>query len=340
MDLNSTNSVVNVLCHSQPCPLSNETVNATAYPYFTSAFEGLLSAIQAKIDGTSRYIDIVHAIPLKFNMTQIPTSPATTPSFQHNAPDYFSVNVFSKAVVAIDHQDALNTSVPSSPRPVVPPSSISVSLLERFIPPSTIEEYLHLVDTDAPSVLINRLIELSPHSGTLIFIYPTAVGAKAFANTYLGPLLHPLLRTMVSIHNLSMDFGAGVGRVVPVDQMFDFGKMARKMSLLLRKLSRGTAQTTNSKYTLVDSSKQWVQLDRRVWTEWWVQQESGRIRTVVERYLNRGVMLPVSKKVTAATLVQEVLDGVRTREYADYDAEREGIEVGVFVIKRTTQAAA
>jgi hypothetical protein len=46
-------------------------------------------------------------------------------------------------------------------------------------------------------------------------------------------------------------------------------------------------------------------------------------------------MMPTKKDATAATLVQEVLDGVRTRKYADYDEERKGIEVGVFVIKRT-----
>ncbi len=64
-----------------------------------------------------------------------------------------------------------------------------------------------------------------------------------------------------------------------------------------------------------------------------------RIRTVVERYLQRGQMMPTrvpGKTVTAATLVQEVLDGVQKgRKYADCDVEKEGIEVGVYVIKRT-----
>ena len=50
-------------------------------------------------------------------------------------------------------------------------------------------------------------------------------------------------------------------------------------------------------------------------------------------------MLPVrqsGKDISAATLMQEVLDGVREgRKYADYDEERNGVEVGVFVIKRT-----
>lgn len=63
------------------------------------------------------------------------------------------------------------------------------------------------------------------------------------------------------------------------------------------------------------------------------------MRVVVDRYLQRGQMMPTrvaGKTVTAATLVQEVLDGVKDgRKYAEYDVEREGIEVGVYVIKRT-----
>ncbi len=47
-------------------------------------------------------------------------------------------------------------------------------------------------------------------------------------------------------------------------------------------------------------------------------------------------MRVAGKTVTAATLVQEVLDGVREgRKYAEYDIERRGVEVGVYVIKRT-----
>lgn len=333
------NNVVYMLCHSQPCPLSNQTAEAIVWPNITSAFGSALSAIVYKIDSTGRYIDIVHAVPIKFNMGQIPNSPATTPNPQNMGQDYFSMNTFSKAVVAMDHHEALETSVPSSPRPLVPPASVSVSLLERFIPPSTAEEYLHLFATDAPSALVNRLFELSPQNGSLIFVYPTAEGATTFANTYLGPLLHPQLRTMVSIHNLSMDFGAGVGNIAAVDQMLPWERMVQKLSLLLRKLSRGNSimyrAGPNPRYTLVEKSAQLVQIDRKVWTEWWVQQEGPRIRTVVERYLKKGLMMPIGKDVTAATLVQEVLDGVRSRSYAEYDEARKGIEVGVFVIKRT-----
>lgn len=246
-----------------------------------------------------------------------------------------------RLVVAMEHSQAMMNAVPSSPRPVVPPSSVNVSLLERFIPPSTAKEYLDLFAQDQPSELVNRLHELSPRNGSLIFIYPTGTGASTFDTTYLGPLIHPLLRAMCSVHGLSMDLGSQVGRIAAVDQMVSFERMTQKLNTLLRRLGRGTSTAMhrpgpNPKYTLMWKSTQVIQLERKVWTEWWAQQESGRIRNSVERYLSKGIMMPIGKDVTAATLVQEVLDGVRsTRSYAEYDEAREGIEVGVFVIKRT-----
>lgn len=339
---NIPSTIVSVLCHSQPSPLANDATGTEA----TTAFHSMVSGIQEKINSSDLYIHITHAVPAKFSMNQIPNSPVTTPSLQSTGTatgDYFSLptKVFSNAVVAMGHQDVLNSPVPSSPYPVVPPSSVTISLLERFIPPPSAEEYLHLFSPGGPSALVDRLTELSPTGGSLVFIYPTATGASSFANTYLGPLLHPLLRTMCSIHNLSMDFGAGIGSIGAVDQMLSFENLSRKIQILLRKLSRGKSAIYRKppKFTLVHSSRQQVDLDRKMWTEWWAQQEAPRMRTVVDRYLRRGSMLPSrigGQDVTAATLVQEVLDGVKDgRKYADYDAERDGVEVGVYVIKRT-----
>ena len=338
----SANNTIYVLCHSQPCPLPNTAMQSEAM----TAFNGLMIGIQNRIVSGDHWIHVTHAVPVKFNMGQIPNSPATTPSVHNTgaaSTDYFSLptNVFANAVVAVGHQDALNSAVPSSPHPVVPPASVNISLLERFIPPPSAEEYLNLFTAEGPSVLVDRLIELSSNGGSLIFIYPTAAGANAFANIYLGPLIHPLLRTMCSIHNLSMDFGAGVGSIAAIDRMQSFEDMSRKIQLVLRKLGRQTSSIHRQppKFTLVQSSKHRVDLDRKAWTEWWAQQETPRMRTVVDRYLKRGSMLPTrigGQDVTAATLVQEVLDGVKEgRKYADYDAKREGVEVGIFVIKRT-----
>lgn len=326
-------NVVNVLCHSQPCPLANEG-------NVTTASTDIMAAVQAKVNATGRYIEVTHAVPAKFNMNQVPSSPAATPSARSSAnipADYFSMNVFSKAVVAMDHRDALLTSVPSSPHPVVAPSSITVSLLERFIPPSSRTEYMDLFSSDAPSVLVDRLVELSPDGGSLLFIYPTASGGNAFASRYLGPLLDPLLRTLVGIHGLSADVGASIGKMYAVDSMLPFEAMARKINLLLRKLGRGTSSVHHPppKLTVVQSSKQIVDLGRSVWMEWWVHQEAGRIRAAMDTYFQRGRRLPTNRDMTAGGLSREILDGVKTRTYAEYDEARDGVEVGVFIIKRT-----
>ena len=300
-----------------------------------TAFTPIITALQNNIESNNRrYIEVTHAVPRKFDMARLPTSPVGTPN-QNEASDYFSMMVYSKAVIAVDHHSASNSSYPSSPHPVVPPSSVGVSILERFIPPTTAAEYVDLFTTDGPSVLVDRLYELSPDGGSLIFVYPTAHGANTFTSKYLGPLLDPLLRTMVGVHSLSADLGADVGKMAVVDHMSSFETMTRRITMLLRKLNRGSSLGRFvPKYTLVQSHRENVQIERDVWKHWWIQQEAPRIREVMNRYFQRAVRLP-QRDTTAGSLVREILDGVESRAYAEYDADREGIEVGVFILKRT-----
>lgn len=364
IDVAATNYVVYTLCHTQPCPLTNimmKPKDENKPPVFigdikvpvqttemigpvATTFQVIEAAIQDSADPGGLYIDITYAVPVKFNMNHIPNSPVTTPNIGASGADYFSMNVFPKAVVAMDHHHALNTSVPSSPHPVVAPSSISVSLLERFIPPSSTEEYLHLFAMDAPSVLVDRLVELSPRGGMLVFVYPTLQGATTFSSRYLGALLDPLLRNMVGLYNLSADFACGIGKAAAVHQMLPYEKMLRKLSALLRQLERGITAPNRPKprYKIMHSNTQIVPLERKEWTQWWIHQESERIAKVVNTYFNKGLMLPNKmnfsgdiEDVTASDLVREVCDGVKERPYAECDAVREGIEVGVFVVKRT-----
>lgn len=364
VDVAANNYVVHTLCHTQPCPLTNIVVkpkDENKPPIFigdikvpvqttetigpiATTFQVIEAAIQDSADPGGLYIVITYAVPVKFNMNHIPNSPVTTPNIGASGADYFSMNVFPKAVVAMDHHHALNTSVPSSPHPIVPPSTISVSLLERFIPPSSTEEYLHLFATDAPSVLVDRLVELSPSGGMLVFIYPTLHGATTFSSKYLGTLLDPLLRNMVGLYKLSADFACGVGKAAAVNQMLPYEKMLRKLSALLRQLELVAAapRRPKPKYKIMHSNPQVVPLERKDWTQWWIHQESERITRVVNSYFNKGLMLPNKmnasgdiEDVTASDLVREVCDGVKERPYAESDAAREGIEVGVFVVKRT-----
>ena len=321
--------MLNVFCHTQPCPLSEDVKNVP------TAFGPIITALQNGVDSNNeRYIEVTHAVPRKFDIARLPTSPMGTPSHSEAA-DYFSMMVYSKAVIAVDHHSASNNSYPSSPHPVVPPSSVGVSILERFIPPTTTAEYIDLFSTDGPSVLVDRLCELSPDGGSLIFIYPTFAGATTFTSKYLGPLLDPLLRTMVGVHGLSADLGADVGKMTVVDHMLSFENMTRKLTLLLRKLSRGSSLGRSvPKYTLVQSRRENVHVERKAWTSWWIHQEAPRIREVMNRYFQRAVRLP-QRDTTAGTLVREILVGVESRSYAEYDPAREGIEMGVFILKRT-----
>lgn len=325
--------MINVLCHTQPCPLSDD---ATGVP---TAFAFIISALQAQVEPNhDRYIEVTHAVPLKFNMARLPSSPIGTPNVMGSGSgevDYFNMTVFAKAVIAVDHHDASNASVPSSPHPVVAPSSVGVSLLERFIPPSSLQEYLDLFASDSPSVLVDRLVELSPDNGNLIFIYPTAKGASTFSYTYLGPLLDPLLRTMVGIHELSANVGSEVGKMPVLSHMLSYERMTTKISMLLNRMNSAAQRGPPPTYKLVLSSKQVVQIERTAWTQWWTHQETPRLKEVMNRYFQRASRLPQGKEVTAGALVREIISGVENRSYGQFDSPRQGIEVGVFVIRRT-----
>ncbi|KAL9126866.1 MAG: hypothetical protein Q9217_004147 [Psora testacea] len=304
-----------------------------------TTFDGLMSTLQERVDPTT-YLEVTHAVPLKFNMGQVPNSPAITPKFYTSQPstDYFSMQTFSKAVVALEYRDALESSVPSTPHPVVAPSTIDIALLERYIPPSSSNEYHDLFSTEVPSALVDRLTELSSNNGTLLFIYPTSAGAATFAHHYLSPLLDPLLRTMAGVHGLASDLGANIAKMAAIDAMLPFDGMTRKLNLLLRKLGRGVSGNASTarpppKFNIVSSSVEKVVLGRKSWTAWWIHQEKERIQAILKRYFQRGYKLPAKDTATAGALCREILDGMRTRD-EDACASLKGVEVGVFVIQR------
>ena len=319
-----------------PCPASGTNESST------TAFLAIISALQEKVySGHVQYISVTHAVPLRFNLADLPTSPPSTPNpTVPGGSDYFSI--FANAVAVVDRhgQAALNTPVASSPCPIVPPSSVEISLLERYMPPSTMQEYFDLFSATDPSALVDRLVELRPNGGTMVFIYPTKAGAETFAKHYLGPILDPLLRTLVVLHKLSADIGINIGKMATVEHLATFEGTKRKLKNLLDTLSRvsslqSTGPEKRMSYSLVHSCKGTVQMDRKVWSEWWAQQEIPRVRDVMARYFKRAQHLPADTDVTSAVLVREIVDGVASRPYSKGAAPTEGIEVGVFVIRRT-----
>jgi len=339
----SSNSsyAIRVLSHALPCPSSDASLSAA------STFTNIITAIQAELQPTQRpYINVTHAVPSKFSLTNLPSSPPGTPNLSQGGEDYFNMTVFASAVPVIDHHDTsrglTSSPAPSSPCPIVPPASVHVALVERYIPPSSVQEYLDLSSATGPSALVDRLVELAPDGGSMLFIYPTKRGAHTFATEYLGPILDPLLRSIVVLHKLSADVGLTLGKMAAVEHMVEFEIMKKKINLLLRKLNRGNISQTGGpataifkgSYNLVYSGTQDVPLDRKVWTDWWAQQETLRIRDVMGRYFKRAQRLPEDTDITSAVLVREIIDGVMSRPYGDAPAPTAGVEVGVFVIQR------
>ena len=248
--------------------------------------------------------------------------------------------IFSSAVPVVNHYDlygsASNIPVPSSPCLAVPPASISITILERLIPPSNVQEFLNLFAQTGQSVLLNRLIELSPNKGTMLFIYPTKAGGTTFASRYLGPILDPVLRTMINSHSLSADIAVDIGKVDAVEHLLSYEGMKRKVNMLLERLNRGSSSSKGSNYALVHSSKENVLVDRRVWTEWFLQQETPRFRFVTTRYFQRAHRLPKEPHVNYAVLTREIVEGITERKYnaGEGPGDEDGIEVGVYVVRR------
>ncbi|MCJ1335129.1 hypothetical protein MMC09_000395 [Bachmanniomyces sp. S44760] len=327
---------IKVLSHALPCPTPDDS-NATQ----TTAFPNLISQLQTRVQAIgSGTISITHAVPKKFPLTDLPTSPPGTPNLGVGGQqeDYFNTSVFTSAVPVIDRHNTFggvaNTAIPSSPCLAVAPGSVDMSLVERFIPPGTVQEFLDLFSPSGPSVLTDRLAELSPNNGTLIFVYPTRTGGHTFTSDHLGPILDPLLRGMVVIHQLSADISINIGKMVSVEHLLEFDQMKRKVHALLRRLNRGTSQQIRPDYQLSHATKQMVRIERKVWTKWYEEQEAPRIREVMTRYFQRSVRLPDG--VNSAILSRQILTGLSERKYANVKGPGEPIEVGVFVIKRRT----
>lgn len=266
------------------------------------------------------------------------------------------MTVFSNATPVVSYHDFRGT-IPSAtssfPAPIVPPYSVHIAVVERYLPPPSPQEYLDLFSHRGPSVLVDRLVELSPNGGSLVFIYPTKQGALSFKTNYLGPVLDPLLRQLVVVNELSADMGMALGRMASVSQMEDYGTMKDNLTQLCQKLSQRPGDPepsengSGTRYTLIHADKGEVHLDRKLWAEWYIQQETQRARDVLNEYWRNGNRLPsidtsqssnyapINREVTSAMLLREILEGIRKRPPSEGIEPREGIELGVFVIRRS-----
>jgi hypothetical protein len=319
---------VKVLSHALPCP------SLTGH-----LFGQVIAAIHDRTNSHTSWINVFHAVPGRFTLSDLPKSPPSTPGPVVGGDEYFTSKVFDSAVAIPDYQ--LDSKLlPPSPRPVVPPGSINISLVERYIPPTNYNEYAEMFAFKGRSLLYDRLVELSPDNGTLLLVYPTRTGGRTFMKEYLGPILDPLLRTVTVIHDLTSDLGKNLGTMASVDYLDEYDQLAAHVEQFCKKLngsgsSRRSINEQQATYELIQASKEERMLERSAWADdWWIKQEKARVREVVTKYFRKASRLPTNTEMTSAHLIEEVLNGVSKREYLS-GGPTKGVEVGVFIIKKT-----
>lgn len=314
--------MVKILSHALPCPSMSGHL-----------FGQLIAFIHERTSSNTSWINVFHAVPGRFTLSDLPKSPPSTPGPAVGGDEYFTSKVFDSAVAIPDYQ--LDSELlPSTPRPVVPPGSVHVSIVERYIPPTNTNEYAEMFSSRGRSLLHDRLIELTTDDGLLLFIYPTKLGGRTFMHDYLGPVLDPLLRTLTVVHDLASDLGKSLGQMSSVAYLNEYESLKsqlEKFCLVVRNATSGEPKPT---YQVIHASKEEVYPERRAWaSDWWIKQEKPRIRDTITKYFSQTKKLPESG-LTGTHLIEEVLDGVANRK-VDESHPRKGIEVGVFIIKKT-----
>jgi len=159
---------------------------------------------------------------------------------------------------------------------------------------------------------------------------------------------------MVVVNGFSADLSESLGRMPAVDRLLDFPTMKTKAGALCAELNgdsrhvRALLQSParqGGTFRLVYAEPHKVQLERKVWADWWCKQEKVRVRAAVSRYFRQarngagtgsgigkdGEGMGSGAHLMPIELIQEVLEGVAKREA---ELGMDGIEVGVFVFSR------
>ncbi|KAG0137836.1 hypothetical protein HOY82DRAFT_316736 [Tuber indicum] len=299
----------------------------------TTALHTLTRNIQRRCssDGTKRvYIHVSHAISPGIPLNRLPSTPPangcvgspggffgggfdTSPGgCADGGGGYFAPTVFNSIVVAPENIPTApsmsfhRTHTIPPPNPILPPFSLHMTLLERYIPPTSNAEDISMFSTQS-SVILDRLHELSPRGGSLLFIYPTKTGAKHFDKQYLGPVLDPLLRKLMVLYMLREDLLWGIRNMAAIEKMNEFEGLRWKLDNFCTRFSHAINDNSmwgksgsgsqasrlqldssypKTRVRLVHSQKAMIQLNDNSWREWWSQQEQLRIREAVKRHFS------------------------------------------------------
>jgi hypothetical protein len=219
---------------------------------------------------------------------------------------------------------------------VAAPGTIHISILERYIPPTTGKEVEDFFSLSRRSYLADRLLELSPNNGSLLLIYPTQQGGQTFAKDYLDPIIAPFLRQFIILNSLYAELATELGNMSAIPEMKTFGEMEASLAALCEAVAAMVpTRGARSQYEIVHAEKAEVILDRTLWRDWYVEQETPRLKQNLVDYHKSGARMPSRSgriEVTTGMLAREVIDGIRQSRHAAGDV---GLEIGVFVIRRT-----
>ena len=288
------------------------------------------------------YITITHAYFQAISMDEVPASPPATPNAHHSSnDDYFHDHtIFTHAATVPAYHFPTGVFSAIVPRPsniIAAPSSIHVSILERYIPPTTAREVQDFFTLSRRSYLADRLLELSSSNGSLLLIYPTKKGGQTFADQYIGPIIEPFLRQFVLLNSLYTNIATELGKMAAIAEMRTFEEMTALLTGMCEALAqRAPARSLPSRYEIVHAETAEVILDRELWKDWYIEQEKPRLRQNLVDYHKSGGRMPSRSgqiETTPGMLAREVVEGIRQSREAGGNV---GLEVGVFVIQRST----
>ena len=281
---------------------------------------------------------IFHAVPPRFELTDLPSSPPSTPNVFAGQADYFSQTIFSTASVVPPYHTistSLGPPIPASPNTIVAPSSVQVAVLERYIPPASALEIRQLFSPSGRSALIDRMAELSPERGSLVFVYPTRQGATTFKTAYLSRVTVPLLRYIVELHSLSYTVAEDLGAMPALDEMLSFAELRARLVALCAAMSSPSSTTAGpSQYVLAHAQTGLASLDRKTWADWYLKQEHVRCKKALDKYWGEGRRLSQVEGASAGSVLREFIAGVSRPGVGEVEVTGPGIEVGVFVVRR------
>jgi hypothetical protein len=326
-----------VLSHALPSPSQNGHM-------FSLIINDLHLALSSD---RTEWINVLHAIPGEYNLQKLPpTSPPATPGPAIGGDDYFTKKAFDTAVTILDYQSDLSIQMPSPNRAVASPSSIHVAIVERYIPPTNVNEFSEMFNPDGPSILVDRLVELFPNNGTLLFIYPNKAGAQSFFAEYLEPVKAPTLRALATRYNVPINVGEPLENLdkALLSLLPTHAQLSTSLHDLCARLTATSTSLRNfrhrsSRFSCVHAQTASVTVPLEVWlNDWWSKQEKRKLRTAMQDFAqaasNQRSDPHLGTPPSENFLVQQLLSDMARK------ADRVGltsatVEVSIFVVTRS-----